>query len=243
MMHDFNVTRNYTIFMDSPIVFDMDLAMAGGMPFVFRPENGARLGVLPRQGTNADVTWFDVDPCYVFPPVNSYETGDRIVIDVARYPKLWAQDQDFADSATLWRWQIDLGSGLVAETQLDDKHVEFGRVADAKVAEPYRYGYLVGSTTSRDQQGSVVKHDLEQGNSTTHNFGAEARPGEFVFTPRQGATAEDDGYLLGYVYNQPEDRSDLVILDAADIAAHPIATIALPRRVPFGFHGSWVADR
>ncbi|MEL6983558.1 MAG: carotenoid oxygenase family protein, partial [Actinomycetota bacterium] len=31
-----------------------------------------------------------------------------------------------------------------------------------------------------------------------------------------------------------------VILSAADVAGEPLATIHLPRRVPFGFHGSWV---
>jgi len=38
------------------------------------------------------------------------------------------------------------------------------------------------------------------------------------------------------------DGSDLVILDASDFTASPVATVALPQRVPFGFHGSWVAD-
>jgi carotenoid cleavage dioxygenase len=30
------------------------------------------------------------------------------------------------------------------------------------------------------------------------------------------------------------------ILDATDIGAGPVATVHLPRRVPFGFHGSWL---
>jgi carotenoid cleavage dioxygenase-like enzyme len=33
-----------------------------------------------------------------------------------------------------------------------------------------------------------------------------------------------------------------VILDASDFTASPVATVTLPQRVPFGFHGSWVAD-
>ena len=31
-----------------------------------------------------------------------------------------------------------------------------------------------------------------------------------------------------------------VLLDALDIAKGPIAVAKLPRRVPFGFHGSWI---
>jgi carotenoid cleavage dioxygenase len=44
------------------------------------------------------------------------------------------------------------------------------------------------------------------------------------------------------VYDKANDTTDLVILDAQDMAADPVATVHLPRRVPFGFHGSWVDD-
>ncbi|MEL7157178.1 MAG: carotenoid oxygenase family protein [Actinomycetota bacterium] len=240
MMHDFNVTAGHVVFMDLPVVFDLDLALAGGMPFVFRPDNGARLGVMPRTGGNGDVRWFEVDPCYVFHPVNAFDTDDRIVVDVARYPQLWAENSNFDDQATLWRWQIDLTTGAVTETQLDDRPIEFGRVADDRVANDYRFGYAVATGDAADS--SVVKYDMASGGSTRHDFGRGRRPGEFVFAPRQGRAGEDDGYLLGYVYDEAVDRSELVVLDAADIAAAPVATVALPQRVPFGFHGSWIAD-
>ncbi len=60
--------------------------------------------------------------------------------------------------------------------------------------------------------------------------------------PRDAAAAEDDGWLMSYVYDNATDRSDLVILAAADPAAGPVATVHLPGRVPMGFHGNWVAD-
>jgi carotenoid cleavage dioxygenase-like enzyme len=44
------------------------------------------------------------------------------------------------------------------------------------------------------------------------------------------------------VYDPTRDSSDFVVLDAHDIAAKPIAVVRLPQRVPFGFHGNWVAD-
>jgi carotenoid cleavage dioxygenase-like enzyme len=62
-----------------------------------------------------------------------------------------------------------------------------------------------------------------------------------VFVPSTGAADESNGYYLAYVYDPARDGSDLVILDAADFAAAPIATIALPQRVPYGFHGNWIA--
>ena len=41
------------------------------------------------------------------------------------------------------------------------------------------------------------------------------------------------------VYRARENRSDLMFLDAADVAAGPIACAELPHRVPYGFHGNW----
>ncbi|MDH3679139.1 MAG: carotenoid oxygenase family protein [Acidimicrobiia bacterium] len=240
MMHDFNVTTNHVVFMDLPVVFDLDLAIAGTMPFVFRRDNGARLGVMPRDGDNDSVRWFEIEPCYVFHPVNAFESADRIVLDVARYPQLWAEGTDFTDQATLWRWEIDLAAGAVNETQLDDRAIEFGRVSDDRVARPYRYGYAVGTGVGTD--AAIVKYDLDTGGSAVHDFGAGRKPGEFVFAPADGASAEDDGYLLGYVYDEADDASSFVVLDAADPASDPVATVALPQRVPFGFHGSWIAD-
>jgi carotenoid cleavage dioxygenase len=67
-------------------------------------------------------------------------------------------------------------------------------------------------------------------------------PAEMVFVPSESATSEDDGWLMGYVYDASVDRSELVILDAHDFGAEPVARVHLPVRVPFGFHGSWIPD-
>ena len=67
MVHDFNVTRNHVIFMDLPLVWDL-AALDNGIPIRWSDDYGARLGVMPRDGSNADVVWYDIDPCYVLSP-------------------------------------------------------------------------------------------------------------------------------------------------------------------------------
>jgi carotenoid cleavage dioxygenase len=62
MMHDFNITQNHIIFMDLPAVFNMELAMSGDMPIRWDDNYPARLGVMPRNGTDAQVTWYDITP-------------------------------------------------------------------------------------------------------------------------------------------------------------------------------------
>jgi carotenoid cleavage dioxygenase len=250
MMHDFNITRNHVIFMDLPVVFDFEALAKGGPPLHWDESYGARLGVLPRNGTNADVRWFDIDPCYVFHPVNAYERDGKIVLHVARYEYMWRESMNDIPAPNVFHWEIDLAAGKVSERQVDDRFAEFGRIAPGRVGKPNRYGYLVSTrpgvenVTIGDEStgGSVLKYDLETGDRSEHDFGEGITPGETLFVPADGGSAEDDGYLMGYAYDKTEDRSELFILDATNVAAPPIARVKLPRRVPFGFHGSWIAD-
>jgi carotenoid cleavage dioxygenase len=57
---------------------------------------------------------------------------------------------------------------------------------------------------------------------------------------RPGGAAEDDGYLMSFVYEAAEDRSELGIFDAADLRAGPVGRVKVPVRVPSGFHSCWV---
>jgi carotenoid cleavage dioxygenase len=112
------------------------------------------------------------------------------------------------------------------------------------VGAAHRYGYAVYT-----QMGSefaigtaLIKYDLQSGTSATHDFGAGRMPAEPVFVPASASAREDEGWLLSYVYDAARNSSDLVILDAADFSREPVATIALPQRVPFGFQRSWIPD-
>ena len=51
MMHDFGVTATRVVFLDLPVVFDLELAVAGrSIPYRWMPDAGARVGVMPRTG-------------------------------------------------------------------------------------------------------------------------------------------------------------------------------------------------
>jgi carotenoid cleavage dioxygenase len=246
MIHDFSITEHHVLFMDLPVVFDFELAMKGSMPYRWDDDYGARIGVMPRNATGVQPTWFDVDPCYVFHPMNSFDVAaadgaiSHIVLDTARYPELWRQgSQNFKNDAALHRWTLDLDGGTVNEEALDDRDIEFPRVAEHRVGLGNRFGYAVATF---GESNSIVKYDLEGGGSEAHDFGTDRIPGEAVFVPRDDSSTEDDGWLLQYVYDKPTNSSEFVVLDANDIAAAPTARVPLPQRVPFGFHGSWIPD-
>ena len=245
MMHDFNVTRNNVVFMDLPAVFDLDMAMRGEMPIHWDDDYPARLGVMPRTGTDADVRWYDVEPGYVFHPMNSYEDGDTIVLDVARLSHIWRDSMMDFPPPQLWRWTIDTTTGKVREEQIDDRPAEFPRVADSVVGLKHRYGYMMAIPDNPDytdpanQTGAIIKYDRETGERTEHVLGRGRLPGEPVFVPADGGASEDDGYLMTFVYEADTDTSSFIVLDAATMDPTPVASIDLPR-IPFGFHGNWI---
>jgi carotenoid cleavage dioxygenase len=175
--------------------------------------------------------------------MNAYDENGTITLDVARYQQLWAQSPDEFDPARLTRWTIDLGSSTVKEEQLDDRATEFPRVDPRVVGRRHRYGYAVETVDGiGPQHMALVKYDQAKGSSLVHDFGAGREPAEAVFVPRAASAAEDDGWIMTYVYDAARDTSDFVVLAASDFTASPVATVPLPQRVPFGFHGSWIPD-
>lgn len=244
MMHDFAMTSDHVIFMDLPVVFDMPAAQRGTMPFAWNDSYGARLGILKRGAGIESLRWVEIDPCYVFHVANAFEEADgTIVIDVAWYNELWRGGPSATsfDKASLKRWRIPPGATRAQEQLLDDKAIEFPRVNESLTGSRHNIVYSVdtGSDLASGRYTSVRKYDLKSGNNTVHDFGTGV-PSEFVHIAPEGGTGEDDGWLMGFVYDRARDASDLVILDAQKIEAKPVARIGLLARVPQGFHGNWM---
>lgn len=210
------------------------------LPYSWDPKYPARVGVMPRTGGNADVRWFDIEPCYVFHPMNAYEEGGTIVLDVIRHPKMFDTHRLGPDegTSTLDRWIIDLADGKVRETRIDDRGQEFPRVDERLLGKQHRYGYAPTVHAGLGGAPTLLKHDLIAGTAAAKSFGTGKALGEFVFHPASADSAEDEGVLMGFVTDEPSDRTDLVLLDAATLET--MASIHLPHRVPTGFHGNWV---
>jgi carotenoid cleavage dioxygenase len=244
MMHDFLVTDRSVVFMDLPVVFRLDLAMDPSVPFPFTWDDdyGARIGVMSRDGDGRDLRWYEIDPCYVFHPMNAYEDGDRLVLDVVRHPDMFRpaeEEKPLLARQRLDRWTVDRAAGTVREETLDDRPVEFPRVDPRRAGLPYRYGYAAVGTDA-STASAVVREDLATGAAVFHDFGPGRHPGEPTCVPAPDSRAEDEGWVLTLVHDAAEGASELVVLDATDLAGPPLARVHLPQRVPFGFHGGWV---
>ncbi|HKN50881.1 MAG TPA: carotenoid oxygenase family protein [Amycolatopsis sp.] len=225
MMHDFALTAEHVVFFDLPVVFDV-ASLGRGMPYHWDANYGARLGVLRRDDPAAGVRWLEIEPCYAFHTLNAFDAGGRIVVYVVRYDHLWWPGHDDVPGK-LWRWTLDPATGRVTEEQVDERPGEFPRIDDRLATTDARFGHVTS-------EGVLRRHDLHTGSATQHVFAPGHIPGEAVFAP--------GGWLLTYVYDATSDRSDLVVLDAENLAAPPVATVHLPQRVPAGFHGNWLPD-
>jgi carotenoid cleavage dioxygenase-like enzyme len=186
--------------------------------------------------------WFDIDPCYVFHPLNTFDRADgAVVMDAIRHPRMFDQDRNGPNegATSLTRFILDPSTGRATEEQLDDRPTEFPRMNETLQGREYRYGYAVAIGDVFDP-GDTVKYDLRDGHTETLSHGRGRVSLEPVFIPREGGSAEDDGWLMQVVYDSARNGSDLVISNAQELAGPPVATVSLPQRVPFGFHGNWV---
>lgn len=253
MMHDFVVTTNYAIFFVAPNLFRLDLVQQG-LPGVVWDESalphGTQIVMMDRR--THEVKWYEANG--IFAPThffNAYEQGDEVVINVHRIarignpadrPNTPVGSHDWFPPALPWQWVVNTRTGAVADTMLSGIPGEFPKINDAFVGTRNRYGYFVTtrSLAPETMSDGLARHDHDA-DSTVVVEGPDGltSPSEPVFVPREGSSAEDDGYLLSIWWNSATALSELLVHDAASLHRTPLARVKLPSRIPFGFHGSW----
>jgi carotenoid cleavage dioxygenase-like enzyme len=251
--HDMAFTEHYAILNDCPLFWDADLLAQGLHVPKWRPDLPTRFAIVPRRGQTSDIRWFEADPTYVLHWANAYEDGDEIVLDgyfqgapvptadgeTDRYKRAFRGLDMHRMETRLHRWRFDLATGNTKEEMLSDRIMEFPMINGQRAGRPYRYSYNMTGAPGWFLFDGIVKVDLRSGKEERYAFGDGAYGSETPMAPRPGATAEDDGYLVTFVTDMNEDRSECLVLDAADIAAGPVARIRLPERIASGTHSCW----
>lgn len=252
--HDIAFTENYTIINDLPLFWDPEALKRNVHAVRFFKDMPSRFGIIPRFGAPDTIKWFEADPTYVLHFINAYEEGDEVVLDgyfqenpeppshpdappgFGRMMAYLAQD---LMGARLHRWRFNMKTGETKEERLDDRTLEFGIPNHRYGGKPYRYAYSAVPKDGWFMFTGFCKHDLETGSSWSVDLGPERYGSEAGFAPRLNAKSEDDGYLVTFVTDLIEDRSECVIIDATDVAAGPVARIILPHRISSGTHATW----
>lgn len=251
--HDLGVTPNYSVLHDFPVFFDPQVfAQTGKRIPLFHPEVPTRYGVIPRFGTDADVRWFEFEPCYMLHVVNCWEDGDEVVMIGCRTgdPTLRPDKRDgrlaamlsgIKLQANLYEWRMNLATGATSEGPLDDLNAEFPMINAGWLGRRNRWSYhqRIPYEIPATFEG-LVKYDLTDATSEVFPYGRGVFGSEAPFAPRPGATDEDDGYVLTFVTDTDGWRSACWVFDARHIKDGPVAKVHLPHRVPAGFHATWM---
>ncbi len=254
--HDMAFTKNYSIIADLPLFWDPAVLARGRHAARFYPDLPTRFAIIPRYGQPSEIRWFEAAPTYVLHWMNAYEEGDEIVLDGyfqedpaprplahdfddPRLGQLMAYVDEHSFKPKLHRWRFNLKTGAVHETHLDDRILEFGSYNAEYGGRRNRYLYSTTTKPGWFLFNGLVKHDFDTGASTSLGFGEGRYASETPFAPRIGATSEDDGYLISFVTDMVENRSECVLIDAANIEDGPVCRIILPHRISSGTHATW----
>ena len=266
--HDMGITENYAILHDLPLFWDPELLVKGLHKVTFYPDLPSRFALVPRGGPAAAIRWFEAEPAYLYHVVNAWEEGDWVIMDGCRTTDPCPKSLPMSDSdpqadrvlsrmmaflllkARLYRWRFNLVTGETREEWLDDSNAEFPIINENVRGRPSNFSYHVSIPLDRNTMvfDGLIKYDNRNGSKTEYRLPKGWVASEAAFAPRARTVAsddndeddEDDGYLVTFATDLSRDRSEVHVLDAANIEAGPIAVVELPVRVPAGFHATWV---
>jgi len=219
------LTESHVVLFDLPVVFNRAAAMVGQrFPYVWQPGRQASVGLLPRTGTDPRVRWFPIEPCHVSDIVNAYQDGPNVIVDAVSRPRAFERETPAERPAPmLRRWTIDQVTGQVLVRQLAPA-VETA-VVDGRFGGTH-HRFLYGARTTSGGS-ALVRHDTATGRTVVRQFGEGTLVGRPQFVARQGAE-EGDGFVVALVERVAQRRSELVVLDALDIAGPPRAVVHIP---------------
>ena len=261
MVHDCLLSKNYVIFVICPMICDWERVKAGEPFFHWDDRHATWIGIMPREaGGAAHTRWIKAPrtamQTHTF---NAWEDGGLLHLDQFLTETGWlSQFPDINNSAAIekppfaFRWTIDLGDAdaAVKEQQLFPQIGEMPMI-DLRFATSKTDHFWFG--TNNPKLGPMLPwgpkgppftclghFDAKSGAIEFYYSGPDSSPEEPCFIPRPGSTEEGDGWLASVVGRRAENRTDLVLLDARNLSAGPVAVIQMPVRIHEGFHGIWV---
>ncbi|KAL0311400.1 UNVERIFIED_CONTAM: 9-cis-epoxycarotenoid dioxygenase NCED1, chloroplastic [Sesamum angustifolium] len=250
MMHDFAITEKFVIVPDQQVVFKMSEMIRGGSPVVYDKNKVSRFGVLDKYAQDATkMKWVEVPDCFCFHLWNAWEEPetDEIVVvgSCMTPPDSIFNECDEGLKSILSEIRLNLKTGKSTRRPImsdeDQVNLEAGMVNRNRLGRKTQYAYLAIAEPWPKVSG-FAKVDLFTGEVKKFFYGDEKYGGEPLFLPTDpNSDAEDDGYILAFVHDEKAWKSELQIVNAKTMNLE--ATVKLPSRVPYGFHGTFISAK
>ncbi|EOA30163.1 hypothetical protein CARUB_v10013279mg [Capsella rubella] len=246
MMHDFAITENFVVIPDQQVVFKLPEMIRGGSPVVYDKEKVARFGILDKYAEDSSkIKWIDAPDCFCFHLWNAWEepeTEEVVVIGSCMTPP----DSIFNESdenlkSVLSEIRLNLRTGESTRRPIisdgdQQVNLEAGMVNRNMLGRKTKFAYLALAEPWPKVSG-FAKVDLATGEVKKHLYGDNRYGGEPLFLPGEGGE-EDEGHILCFVHDEKTWKSELQIVNAVSLEVE--ATVKLPSRVPYGFHGTFI---
>ncbi len=252
MVHDFALTPTKAVFVLHPIslprvpVALMTGRQSFGDSLRWEPERGTVIVSVDR--ATGERRSYKTGPFLTFHTANAWDEGDDVVVDLCATEddsvmKLFYEvmaGRDFVASHPYLTRLTLRSDGRVEQRRLSDTPIEFPRVAGRALCRPHTRIYGATFNDGARFLGTPAAVDLANGSSSVATMKAHQIAGEPVPVTKAGASSDDEVWLLTLVLDARAGRTEVWVLDGADVAAPPVAVVPLPHVVPFGFHGNWV---
>jgi carotenoid cleavage dioxygenase-like enzyme len=261
MIHDFTVTQKHIIFYVMPMALAMDQMKQGGVHWAWDSSLPTYFGVLRRGGDGKDVRWFKGPERCATHVMSGFSDGERVYVDVpmamrnqfAFFPHAHEKFDPQLAQTRMTRLSVDLSKKSARDYRMEELYPgvtgELPRIDERYLTLPYKTGFLMVSDPTKPRhpkapQGRMsncyVRMDHDGRKTSTFFAGDSSSLSECVFAPRSANAPEGDGYIMGIATRTLEGgRTDLVIVDTAQMDAGPVATVKLPLRAPGQIHGWW----
>jgi carotenoid cleavage dioxygenase-like enzyme len=264
MVHDFLVSRHYIAFVICPMVCDWDRVQRGEPYWHWDSTRQTQIGIFPRREGVRAMRWFtcpvvamqthtfnaweETDPHGSTLHLDHFVTGSGWL---SQFPDI--HNPDAKEKPPYGeRWSFDLSSPqerFRIERLID--HIGEMPAIDPRFAMKRARQFWFG--TNNPSLGPMLDwgpkgppftclghFDEAAGKLAFFYAGPHSAPEEPCFVPRSADAPEGEGWLLTMVGRRDQNRTDLVVLDAAHIERGPVAIVKFPCRVHEGFHGIFV---
>lgn len=266
-MHDMAITDRHVILPTTGMVTSPERLQRGELHWAYDPTVPAHVAIVPRNGKAKDVRWFHGTPdqAMLVHTTNAWSEGNKVILEAPvaaenfhpYFPRVDGLPNDPARYVpTMRRWTFDLDSnsdGWQEEILFGGMKVtSFTRIDDRYLTRKNRYSFMMTSDPSlpvnREFADTLAvrvsnawyRFDHLSGSIDKFSAGDSYGVSEPQFVPRSPAAPEGDGYLIGVVNDFRTLRSELVVVDAMNLAAGAVARVKLPFRLHMQVHGWWV---
>jgi len=261
MAHDSLVSKNYIAFVVYPMISDWERIKRGEPYFHWDSSLPTQVAIIPRREGVGALRWYTCPftgmQTHSF---NAWEADGLLHLDhfftasgwLSQFPDIrGVAFKEEPPHAERWTFNLNSRSEEFSVRRIFEQIGEMPMIDPRFSMSRARHFYFgtnnpaLGPMLEWGPKGppfTCIGHfDETSGKLSFWYSGAESSPEEPYFVPRSAHAPEGDGWLLVVVGRRRENRSDLVILDAAQLERGPVATIKMPCRLHEGFHGTWVS--